>query len=153
MKMGSRLPQMEMVRQPACLQPLAQGYYRQPQNAKQLDELVSYNSTLHQCTRYIDSHYKENISVTALAKRFGLSRSSFCAVFPQFTGLSVRRYIAQKRILEAQMLIRSHPELSLGQIAAEVGYEDTTTFYRNFLRVAGVSPSKYRELCEEVSEP
>lgn len=126
---------------------LAQGYYRQPQNAHRLDELTSYNSTLHQCTRYIDSHYKENISLTGLAKRFGLSRSAFCSVFPQFTGLSLRRYIAQKRILEAQMLIRSRPELSLGQIAAEVGYEDAATFYRNFLRVAGVSPSKYRELC------
>lgn len=126
---------------------LAQGYYQQPHNARQPDELMSYNSTLHQCTRYIDSHYKENISLTALAKQFGLSRSTFCAVFPRFTGLSVRRYIAQKRILEAQMLIRSSPELTLGEIAAEVGYEDTTTFYRNFLRIAGVSPSKYRELC------
>lgn len=126
---------------------LAQGYYQQPHNARQMDELINYNSALHQCTRYIDSHYKENISLTALAKQFGLSRSAFCAVFPQFTGLSPRRYIAQKRILEAQILIRSHPELQLGQIAAEVGYEDTTTFYRNFLRVAGVSPSKYRELC------
>lgn len=125
---------------------LAQGYYQQPQNAHRLDELKSYNNTLHQCTRYIDEHYKEDISLEALTKRFGLSRSAFCSVFPQFTGLPLRRYIAQKRIMEAQLLIRSHPELSLSQIAVQVGYEDTTTFYRNFLRVAGVAPSKYREL-------
>lgn len=126
---------------------LAQGYYRQPHNARQLDELISYNSALHQCTRYIDNHYKENLSLTALAKQFGMSRSAFCAVFPQFTGLPLHRYIAQKRIGAAQMLIRSAPERPLSQIAAEVGYEDATTFYRNFLRIAGVAPSKYRELC------
>lgn len=126
---------------------LAQGYYRQPHNATELDELRSYNSTLHQCVQYIDSHYKEKIGLSDLAKRFGLSRSAFCAVFPQFTGLSPHRYIAQKRILEAQLLIRAHPDQPLHQIAVEVGYEDMTTFYRNFLRVAGVAPSAYRDLC------
>ncbi len=129
-----------------CL--LAQGYYQQPHNAHQFSELVNYNSTLLQCTRYIDQHFKQPLSLTALAKQFGLSRSAFCAVFPQFTGLPLRRYIAQKRILEAQRLIRSHPDLPLNQIALEVGYEDFSTFYRNFLRVAGVSPSKYRDLCD-----
>lgn len=127
---------------------LAQSYYRQPQNAHRLNELMHYNSTLLQCTRYIDQNYKQNISLTTLAKQFGLSRSAFCTVFPQFTGMPLRRYIAQKRIMQAQILIRSHPELPLGEIAAEVGYEDTSTFYRNFLRVTGLPPSKYRELCE-----
>ena len=27
-----------------------------------------------------------------------------------------------------------------------VGYNDSSTFYRNFVRVAGVSPSKYKAL-------
>lgn len=126
---------------------LAQSYYCQPQNASELDKLKSYNNTLHQCTQYIDSHYKEKISLADLTKRFGISRSAFCAVFQQFTGSSLHRYIAQKRIMEAQLLIRAHPDRSLNEIAAEVGYEDMTTFYRNFLRVAGVAPAKYRELC------
>ena len=126
---------------------LAQSYYRRPQNAPELDELKSYNSTLHQCTQYIDSHYKEKIGIADLTKRFGISRSAFCAVFPQFTGLPLHRYIAQKRIVEAKLLIRTRPDRSLNDIAAEVGYEDMTTFYRNFLRVAGVAPSGYRERC------
>lgn len=124
-----------------CL--LAQSYYRQPQNAHQLTD---YNNTLLRCTQYIDAHYKENISLSELSKKFGLSRAAFCAVFPQFTGLSPHKYIAQKRIREAQMLIRSHPKRPLNQIAGEVGYEDFSTFYRNFLRFAGMSPAKYRKI-------
>lgn len=127
-----------------CL--LAQSYYAQPQNAQQLDQLTDYNNTLLQCTRYIDIHYKETISLAELARQFGLSRSAFCAVFPQFTGMSPHKYIAQKRIREAQALIRSHPGRSLNRIASEVGYDDPSTFYRNFLRFTGMSPAKYRQM-------
>ncbi len=123
---------------------LAQGYYQQPQNTPELDELANYNSTLLQCITYIDGHFREPISLTELSKRFGLSRSSFCSVFPQFTGMPLQKYVAQKRIKEAQVLIRSCPEKSISQIATEVGYQDDSTFYRNFLRITGVSPLKYK---------
>lgn len=123
---------------------LAQSYYQHPQNTSELDELANYNSTLLQCVAYIDTHFREPISLTGLAKRFGISRSSFCSVFPQFTGMPLQKYVAQKRIKEAQMLMRSCPEKSISQIAAEVGYQDDSTFYRNFLRISGVSPLQYK---------
>ena len=63
--------------------------------------------------------------------------------------MSPGRYIANKRIQEAQLLIRAHQDMTLGQIGTTVGYEDNTTFYRNFLQIAGMSPGKYRQLCRE----
>lgn len=125
---------------------LAQSYYQQPQNAPQLSEQAGYNSILTRCMEYIDTHYKQPLSLSGLAKEFGMSRSTFCAVFPQFAGMTLRKYIAHKRIMEAQMRIRSHPEQTLSQISMDVGYEDDSTFYRNFLQISGVSPSQYREL-------
>lgn len=125
---------------------LAQGYYQQPQNTHQLKELTNYTHSLLQCIEYIDQHYREPLSLTTITKQFGLSRSAFCSIFPQFTGLPLRQYIARKRISEAQMLIRSRPELRFGQIAALVGFEDNSSFYRNFLKITGMPPSKYREL-------
>ncbi len=123
---------------------LAQCYYQQPQNTNELDTLANYNSTLLQCVAYIDRHFREPISLEGLAKQFGLSRSSFCSVFPQFTGMPLQKYIAHKRIREAQILMRAHPEKSVSQIATETGYHDDSTFYRNFLRITGISPSKYK---------
>lgn len=123
---------------------LAQSYYQQPHNTSELHELANYNSTLLQCVSYIDAHFREPISLVDIAKRFGLSRSSFCSVFPQFTGLPLLKYVAQKRIKEAQILIRSCPEKSISKIASEVGYQDDSTFYRNFLRITGVPPLKYK---------
>ena len=123
---------------------LAQSYYQHPQNTSELNELANYNSTLLQCVAYIDSHFREPISLSELAKRFGISRSSFCSVFPQFTGMPLQKYVATKRIKEAQILIRSCPEKTISQIATEVGYQDDSTFYRNFLHITGVSPLKYK---------
>ena len=123
---------------------LAQSYYQQPQNTSELDKLANYNSTLLQCVAYIDAHFREPISLAVLAKRFGISRSSFCSVFPQFTGMPLQKYVAQKRIKEAQILIRSCPRKSISQIAIEVGYQDDSTFYRNFLQFTGIPPLKYK---------
>lgn len=130
---------------------LAQSYYEHPGNAEAKDAL-GYNNALVQCTQYIDEHFREKLTLDGLSHRFGLSRSTFCTVFPQFAGVSPGRYIAQKRIQEAQLLIRSQRELTVSQIGRMVGYEDNTTFYRNFLQIAGMSPGKYRKLCEETTE-
>lgn len=130
----------------AIIYVLAQSYYGQPQNTLELHKLASYDSTLQQCVAYIDQHFREPVSLSDLSKRFGVSRSSFCAIFPQFSGMPLRKYIASKRIKEAQALIRSDPEKSISQVAAEVGYSDDSTFYRNFLQITGLSPGKYKQL-------
>ena len=56
----------------------------------------------------------------------------------------MQKYITHKCIKEAQILIRTHPEKSISQIVAKTGYQDDSTFYRNFVRITGVSPSKYK---------
>ena len=131
---------------------LAQNYYGQPQNTLEFSKLASYDGTLQQCVAYIDRHFREQVTLNDLSKRFGVSRSSFCAIFPQFSGMPLRKYIANKRIKEAQALIRSDPEKSISLIAAEVGYNDDSTFYRNFLQITGLSPGKYKQLFVKKTE-
>ena len=78
---------------------------------------------------------------------FSFAGSVFFSVFPQFAGQPFRKYVASKRIVEAQMLIRTYPDRPISQIADAVGYIDDSTFYRNFLQITGVTPSKYRAGC------
>jgi len=141
----------EMTAVPSCiagiLYVLSQSYYRQPQNKEEYSEIAAYTDILTNCTEYLDQHYNEHITLDVLLKQFGMSRTTFCTLFPQFTGLSLKQYLSRKRILEAEALIRSRPDLPLTEVAERVGYEEISTFYRNFVRVAGVSPSKYKEIC------
>lgn len=136
----------------AILHILAQCYYQQPQNEGAYREMTQSQQIMESCIRYIDEHYKEPLNQTQLLKRFAISRSAFCAAFAQQTGLSLKQYISTKRVQKAQNLLREDPSLPLQQVADQVGYGEISTFYRNFIQVAGVSPSKYRSLYRPVAE-
>ena len=125
---------------------LAQCYYNVSPHSRQPWSLNDRDQLLRRCIVHIDTHYTDPLSADDIAKQFGLSRSALCSAFLQHTGLQLHKYIAQKRIQQAQLLIRSHKELPLSEIAAKVGYEDHSTFYRNFIRITGMSPTKYRSL-------
>lgn len=128
---------------------LAQCYYKDTQSDRQPWNVSDTAQLLRRCIVYVDTHYTKPLMPDALAKRFGLSLSALTYAFRQATGLPMHRYVAQKRIQKAKTLIRTNPDMPLSEIGAQVGYEDNSTFYRNFLRLAGISPAKYRELCQE----
>lgn len=125
---------------------LAQCYYGNPKAKRQPWNIADNAQLLRRCIVYVDTHYTEPLNPDELARQFGLSRSALTTAFQQYTGLPLHKYVAQKRIQKAQMLIRSQTDLPLSEIAAKVGYEDSSTFYRNFLRITGMAPAKYREL-------
>lgn len=133
----------------AVLYILAQAYYAMPYNAVTLDAMTGHNTAIRRCIRYVDRHFREKLTPESLAKQFGISRATLCNSFPQYAGMSLHKYISRKRILEAQLQIRARGGLPVGQIAREVGYEDESTFYRNFLRITGMSPTEYRNQCKE----
>ena len=54
-------------------------------------------------------------------------------------------YLNRRRVSEAQKLM-AQENMSLFYIADAVGYQDFSTFYRNFKRCCGMSPSQYREI-------
>lgn len=95
------------------------------------------------CLEYIDSHYDESINSDELARMVMLSRSAFYKAFQAYTGRSVKQYLTEKRIREAIQFM-SLSQLSLNEIAKKVGYEDFSTFYRNFVKITGMSPTDYR---------
>ncbi len=126
---------------------LAQCYYRDPGSKRQPWNSADDALLLRRCIAYVDTHYTETLSIEELSKQFGLSRSVLCSAFQQRTGLSLHKYIARKRIQKAQNLIQIYPNLPLSEVADRIGYADSSTFYRNFLRQTGISPAQYRELC------
>lgn len=126
---------------------LAQCYYADPQ--KQPWHSRDNLQMLRKCVAYVDAHFTEELSPDTLSRQFAISRSVLCSAFQQRTGLPLHKYISQKRIQQAQLLIRTQEDLPLSEIAAQVGYEDSSTFYRNFRKLTGLSPASYRKLYEK----
>ena len=50
--------------------------------------------------RYINTHYKEEITVKILAQQFSYSENYISKVFNAFTGMNLREYVNRQRIRE-----------------------------------------------------
>jgi len=78
-----------------------------------------------------------------LAEICYLSPSRFAAVFKEALGVSPIDYILKLRMRRAQLLL-ANADLSVEQVAAEVGYDDAFYFSRLFKTHYGLSPKKYQ---------
>lgn len=83
------------------------------------------------------------VTVTDLARAAGLSVSYFAHLFHREHGVSPARFLEERRIREAEALIRS-TNLPLKEILGRLGVSDRSHFIRTFKRRFGLTPFKYR---------
>jgi len=95
------------------------------------------------CIRYIDANYMQPLTPDLLARQFALSRSALMERFPKATGCPVKQYLHRRRIEQAKKLLQTG-KLSVREVSKLVGYEDFSTFYRNFKKHTSQSPAHYR---------
>lgn len=93
--------------------------------------------------RYLTQHYQEPFLAEALERQFYLSYKRLAAVFKRDKGQSMQQFQTNVRMAQACHLLRS-TLLSVGEIAARVGYADALYFSRLFHARQGMSPSEYR---------
>lgn len=82
-------------------------------------------------------------TVDALAAKAKLSRSAFAARFRDRVGKSPLDYLTRWRMVKAGQMLR-RDGLSLGQVAAKVGYESEAAFSKAFKREMGAAPGAWR---------
>lgn len=88
---------------------------------------------------YINETYKSDLTLEKIAEHFYLSPSSASHIFKNDFGISIKKYILQKRVTEARFDIRQgmHPE----EVSLAYGFTNYSTFYRAYKKQFGVSPS------------
>ncbi len=82
--------------------------------------------------------------VDEIAARCGVSRAALYAKFKNFLGLSPRCYREQAMLRRAAQLLEQ-PELSIAEIAREIGMPDPYYFSTRFRKFFGLPPSEYRK--------
>lgn len=81
--------------------------------------------------------------VAAMAERCGLTERSLLRRFRKSTGQTPVEYIQTLRIEEAKQMLET-TDVSIEEIAAEVGYTETSSFRNAFRRYVGMPASTYR---------
>lgn len=99
---------------------------------------------LQEIKDYLDTHYREKITLDVLAERFYINKFYLTRVFKEQFGQSVTNYLVQLRITQAKRMLR-FTDNSIESIAQECGLSDANYFSRLFKKVEGVPPGEYRK--------
>ena len=73
-----------------------------------------------------------------------MSAFYFCKVFKKTTGLTFTEFLARHRIEQVKQLLLN-PHARVSEAAFSVGFQSLSQFNRLFRRIAGESPSAYRD--------
>ena len=93
--------------------------------------------------QYLDRNYMENLHLADVAAALHTSASHASHLFRKENGLSPMQYVALRRIGEAQNLL-INTKMSVTDIAAQVGYNNSNYFQNVFHHALGMTPCEYR---------
>ena len=98
---------------------------------------------MQQALEYIHIRYARGISIHDIARFCCCSPSYLQHIFKKYSGETISAYLENLRMEKARLLLENS-ELSVGQVAAHVGYRDPNYFSAVFAKSHHMSPTAYR---------
>ncbi|WP_079908817.1 AraC family transcriptional regulator [Paenibacillus sp. 32352] len=104
-------------------------------------ESHKYKERIQHVIKYMETHYHQKLTLSALSELAGLTPSYFGQSFRRIMGMTPIEYLNSIRIDEAQFLLEKGCTIS--EVTAKVGFSDPFYFSRIFKKNKGISPSEY----------
>lgn len=101
---------------------------------------------LHRVMQFMIDHVNRQIEIDEIASIAHLSPTSFCRFFKDQTGRSFADFFRAIRMQKAGEMLMMSSDRSIGDIASELGFENQSTFNRNFKKVFGMTPRNFKQL-------
>ena len=98
---------------------------------------------MQQVKDHIEENLAEDLSLAELAALVPMSEFHFARLFKATTGETPYRYITQRRIERAKVLL-SVTQLSVAEVAYRVGFANQSHFTVQFRKLVGATPKQYR---------
>jgi AraC family transcriptional regulator len=109
---------------------------------KQSFQQTKHFTKLKPVLQYIEEHISENVSPEYLADMIGMSPKYFYTFFKKNIGLTPQNYMTKIKMNRARDLLYER-ELTVKEIAYQLGFTDPYTFSKIFKRLHKISPSKF----------
>ena len=94
---------------------------------------------------YIDRHYAKGFSLKYLAEQvFFINHTYLSHLISERTGVGYAQYLQQVRVKKAKEFL-ANGNLSITEVAALAGYNDTSRFIQVFKKNTGATPKKFRD--------
>jgi transcriptional regulator GlxA family with amidase domain len=116
----------------------------QSQFSAQLAGQIAQRDPLRDAQRLIAERPDADLSVSALARRVGMSERNFARCFRDEVGMTPARYVEQARLETARRLLEESDD-GVEAIARRAGFGTSETMRRTFVRVLHINPNDYRK--------
>lgn len=93
--------------------------------------------------QFIDNHYAEKLTLDYVAQKLGYSKFYFSRLFNSIIQKSFSDYLNLVRIDKFLTKYNDAKTQNITELLYECGFDSPTTFYRNFKKIYGVTPSEY----------
>ena len=93
---------------------------------------------------YIKNHLNQKITLEEVAEAVGYHKAYLTAQFKKITGQTIMQFVCSMRISKSLQLLRD-TNLSVAEIAKQVGFPSYTQMVYSFQKVVGISPSNCRK--------
>ncbi|HOJ09412.1 MAG TPA: response regulator [Clostridiales bacterium] len=107
-------------------------------------QIYSGNKLISDVINYIKDNYMKDITLYNLSTEFNINQSYLSQLFKNETGVNFVNYLMNYRISKACSLLLQ-TDMSINNIAQEVGYDDYLYFRKVFKKVNNMTPTEYRE--------
>lgn len=109
------------------------------------EENTQYTPVVRQLIAEVQHNYKEDMNLKTFAYKYHMNASYLGQIFQKEVGCSFAQYLSNTKNGIAKNLILN-TNMKINDIAKEVGYPDSSYFYRKFKQCYGVSPASLREM-------
>jgi YesN/AraC family two-component response regulator len=93
---------------------------------------------------YVDDNINNEISLNSASSHAGLSISYLSRVFKKRLGTNFAKYVSLKKIKRSKQILK-YSEMTINDIAFELGYNEVNYFCKVFKKTEHITPSQYRE--------
>lgn len=92
---------------------------------------------------YVKWHRFEPLQVSQIAVHFGYNVKYISQMFANISGVTLKRYIMQQK-MDAAAFLLTDTNMTISEIAMQLGYHDNHHFMKTFKLLTNVTPSEYR---------
>lgn len=100
---------------------------------------------LNMSKKYIDDHIHERPTIEDIANHVNIGYEKFRKLFANYFGISPGHYIQQHRNYRAQRML-TDTDLTIKEIADALGYLDAFAFSKQFKKMTGMAPKRFRAM-------
>lgn len=107
------------------------------------DRKMSTQELYDYAVAYIRENYVQPLSMQSICDEIGISQTYLSRLFRKYSNTTFNAFLTQCRMEAAMQLLQEKPDLLLRDVAACVGYEDSSYFTKVFRQYTGKTPSQW----------